>query len=102
RGKFHGDPLAAAAKRFHRLGMNATDDRASVLIWVAPRAHQFAVYGDEAMHKKCGDDLWNSVIEKMREHFRHERFSDALIDGIREVGGALAAHFPKRAPRNDR
>ena len=97
RGKFTGDPLDAAAKRFHRLGMNATDHRASVLIWVAPRAHKFAVIGDEAIHQRCGDVLWQSVVDKMRDHFRSERFSDALIDAVRDVGEALAEHVPKRA-----
>jgi uncharacterized membrane protein len=31
----------------------------------------------------------------MREHFRSERFSQALIDAVREIGTALAAHFPR-------
>ncbi|MEY2547088.1 MAG: hypothetical protein QOG48_2205 [Verrucomicrobiota bacterium] len=33
----------------------------------------------------------------MREHFRNERFSDAIVDAIHEIGRVLAEHFPKTA-----
>ncbi|MBV9618108.1 MAG: TPM domain-containing protein, partial [Verrucomicrobia bacterium] len=37
RGKLDGDPLPAAHRRFHRLGMHKTSGRNGVLIFVAPR-----------------------------------------------------------------
>jgi len=97
RGKLDGDPLVAATRRFHRLGMDKTKDRNAVLIFVAARAHKFAVVGDEAIHQRCGEQYWQQVVDLMREHFRNERFSDALVDGIRDIGGVLASHFPKRS-----
>jgi len=33
----------------------------------------------------------------MREHFRNEKFSHALVDAIEEAGKALASYFPKRS-----
>jgi len=39
RGKLNVDPLIAAQKKFHRLGMHKTAERNAVLIFVAPRAH---------------------------------------------------------------
>src|SRR5919198_930842 len=96
RGKLKIDPLVAAQRKFHRLGMHRTTDRNAVLIYVAPRAHKFAVVGDKAVHEKCGEELWHRLIERMLQHFRNERFSDALIEAIQETGKALAAHFPKR------
>jgi uncharacterized membrane protein len=97
RGELTRAPLAAAQARFQKLGMHKTDHRASVLIFVAPRAHKFAVVGDEAIHEKCGEVLWQEVVERMRDHFRNERFSDALVDAIKDVGAALATHFPRRS-----
>jgi uncharacterized membrane protein len=99
RGKLEGDPLVAATKRFHRMGMHKTSHRSSVLIFVAPRAHKFAVVGDQAIHQKCGEELWQRIVEQMREHFRGERFTDALVDAIRDIGSALATHFPKNLGR---
>jgi uncharacterized membrane protein len=97
RGKMEADPLIAAQKKFHQLGMHKTSERNAVLMFVAPRAHKFAVVGDKAIHEKCGAQLWQRLVEGMREHFRNEKFSEALVEGIEEAGKALAAHFPPRA-----
>jgi uncharacterized membrane protein len=98
RGKMDADPLIAAQKKFHRLGMHKTPERNAVLIFVAPRAHKFAVVGDKAIHEKCGEQFWRRLVEGMRAHFRNEKFSDALVEAIEEAGKALAAHFPPEAP----
>jgi len=95
RGKLEGYPLIAAQKKFHRLGMHKTPERNAVLIFVAPRAHKFAIVGDEGVHQKCGEELWQRLVNQMRDHFRNEKFSEAIVDAIREIGSALAAHFPK-------
>src|SRR3984893_5292479 len=97
RGKLADDALNAAQKRFQKLGMHKTRERNGVLVFVTPRAHKFAVVGDQAIHEKCGETYWQRVVESMREHFRNERFSDAIIDGIRDIGRVLADHFPKRS-----
>jgi uncharacterized membrane protein len=97
RGKMDVDPLVAAQKKFHRLGMHKMPDRNAVLIFVAPRAHKFAVVGDAAIHEKCGEQLWQRLVERMREHFRNEKFTHALVEAIEETGKALASHFPKRS-----
>ena len=95
RGEIKEDPFAAAQKRFHRLGLHTNEHHNDVLIWVAPRAHKFAVVGDEAIHQKCGDELWQRLVEKMRKHFLNEKFTDALVDAIHDIGAELAAHFPR-------
>ena len=96
RGKLEVDPLIAAQKKFHRLGMHQTPERNAVLIFVAPRAHKFAVVGDKAIHEKCGESFWQRLVDGMREHFRNEKFTNAVVDAIEEAGRALVAHFPKR------
>ena len=95
RGELKDDPVIAAQKRFRRLGLHKNSQRNDVLIFVAPRAHKFAIVGDEAIHQKCGEELWQRLVERMREHFQNEKFSHALIEAIHEIGDALAAHFPK-------
>lgn len=102
RGEIKGDPFVAAQKRFHRLGLHKNAHHNDVLIWVAPRAHKFAVVGDEAIHQKCGDALWQSLIDKMRGHFRNENFTHALVDAIRDIGNALAENFPRGSTSHGR
>jgi uncharacterized membrane protein len=94
RGKLNVDPLIIAQKKFQRLGMHKTRERNAVLIFVAPRAHKFAVVGDKAIHEKCGEEFWQHVVDGMRAHFQNEKFSDALTEAINEVGKVLATHFP--------
>jgi len=37
--------------------------------------------------------LWQRLVNQMREHFRNEKFSEAILDAIREIGDALARIF---------
>ena len=95
RGKLKSDPLAAAQKKFRQLHMHKTRESNAVLIFVAPRAHKFAVVGDKAIHEKCGDEFWQRVVTRMRVHFQNEKFSHALVEAIKEIGSVMASHFPK-------
>ena len=95
RGKLKSDPLAAAQKKFRQLHMHKTRESNAVLIFVAPRAHKFAVVGDKAIHEKCGDEFWQRVVTRMRTHFQNENFSDALVEAIKEIASVMASHFPK-------
>ena len=94
RGKLSADPVVAAQKKFHQLRMHKTQERNAVLIFVAPRAHKFAVVGDKAIHEKCGEQFWQSIVEGMRTHLQNEKFSHALVEAIHEIGNVLTAHFP--------
>lgn len=102
RGKLEGDPAMAAREKFQKLGMQATRERNSVLIFVVPRARKFAVIGDEGVHQKCGDEFWQRLVDRMRIHFQNENFTDALLEAIQETGKLLAHHFPKgSSPQNE-
>jgi len=101
RRKLKSDPLVAAQRKFHRLGMHKTRERNAVLILVAPRVHKFAVVGDNGIHEKCGDEFWQRVVERMRMHFQNEKFSDALVEAVKEIGSVLESHFPRSADDTD-
>ena len=95
RGKFEEEALPRAQKKFLELGMQKTRERNAVLIFVAPREQKFAVIGDEGIHQKCGEQFWQELVEKMRKHFQHEEFTDALVEAIESTGQLLARYFPK-------
>jgi uncharacterized membrane protein len=95
RGKLNADPTVVAQRKFQQLNMDKTQQRNAVLIFVAPRAHKFAVLGDKAIHERCGNDFWKRIVEGMRTHFQNEKFSHALVEAIKDIGKVLAAHFPK-------
>jgi uncharacterized membrane protein len=102
RGELEGDPVIAAQKKFHELRMDATKERNGVLIFVLPRARKFAVIGDQGIHKICGPEFWQRLVESMREHFKREEFTDALVEAIETAGQLLARHFPRQdSDRNE-
>ncbi len=88
------DPVASAQAEFMRLGMNQSPERNGVLIFVAPRAHKFAVIGDEAVHAKCGDEFWRKLADAMSGYFRKGEFTPGIIHGVQKAGDLLAEHFP--------
>jgi len=90
------DPVAAAQIEFMRLGMDASRERNSVLIFVAPRSHKFAVIGDARVHEKCGDEFWRKLVEAMSGYFRKSEFTPGIIHGVQKAGELLAEHFPRR------
>jgi uncharacterized membrane protein len=89
------DPVATAQTEFLRLGMSKSSERNGVLIFVAPRAHKFAVIGDEGVHKKCGDVFWQELAKAMTGYFRKSEFTEGIIHGVQKAGELLAEHFPR-------
>jgi uncharacterized membrane protein len=96
RGRFEEDALARAQKKFLHLGMHKTAEHNAVLIFVAPRAQKFAVIGDEGVHQKCGEQFWQQLVARMREHFLREDFTQALLEAITATGELLARYFPNK------
>jgi len=96
RQELKDDAVSAGQREFIRLGMDKTRERNAVLIYVVPRAQEFAVIGDEEVHRRCGAELWQQVADKMSEHFGQGQFSDAIIEAIAYLAGVLAKHFPRR------
>jgi uncharacterized membrane protein len=88
-------PVAEAQKEFACLGMNQSPGRNGVLIFVAPRSHTFAVFGDKAVHEKCGDEFWQKLAAAMTGYFRKSEFTEGIIHGVKKAGELLAEHFPK-------
>jgi uncharacterized membrane protein len=100
-GNVAEDPLPFAEKKFLEMGMQKTAERNAILILVAPGPQKFAVVGDEGVHKKCGPAFWQELVATMRDHFRRDEFTDALVEAIQSAGALLAQHFPRRHDDRD-
>lgn len=91
---FWGSIEAAARRAFARLGVGGTRQRNGVLFFIVPSRHRFVVLGDEGIHAKAGQELWNHVASRVSAHFQAGDFTEGLVQGIEEVGDQLALHFP--------
>ena len=91
-----GDVMDRAAFVFKQLGMDKTEQRNGVLIYLAVKNRRFAVIGDGGIHKIVPDNFWNDIKANMLEHFRENRFTDGLIEAITSSGHQLKKHFPRK------
>ena len=88
------DALVAAQRRFRKLGMARTRQRNAVLIYFAPLARKFAIWGDVGVHEKCGQAFWNDLAAGMIHLLKQGQFTDAVVAAVKQVGDALAKAFP--------
>jgi uncharacterized membrane protein len=86
--------LDRAAFLFGELGMDKTDERNGVLIYLAFVDRKYAVIGDYGIHEKVGSEFWDQLSNTMQQHFIQGQVVDGLINAIDIAGSTLAAHFP--------
>jgi uncharacterized membrane protein len=92
--KFRGDVLDQASYIFKKLKMHETEQRNGVLFYLAVWNRKFAIIGDSGINSKVPEGFWDLIKEKMTEHFRNDRFSEGLQEGIKLAGEKLIEYFP--------
>jgi len=88
------DPVDRATEIFHLLKMHETHHRNGVLIYVAVKHRELAIYGDEGIHQMVGSDFWHREVQTMLGHFKKNEMVDGVIHCIRDIGEVLAEKFP--------
>lgn len=88
------DPVDRAAEIFFNLEMDQTDDRNAVLLYIAMKDRQLAVFGDEGIHKRVGTDYWNNEVKLLIGNFNAAHYGDGISQCVTDIGEALHQHFP--------
>lgn len=88
------DPLDRAAELFVVLDMEKTAARNGVLVYVALKDRQLAIYGDRGIHQKVGDAFWNQQVRDILGHFNKENYAGGIATVVTAIGKALEQHFP--------
>jgi uncharacterized membrane protein len=88
------DAIDRAAELFFQLEMQKTDDRNAVLLYVAIKDRQLAVFGDEGIHEKVGNEYWNNAVQKMISNFNRENYAAGIAEVVKDIGAALTKNFP--------
>ena len=97
------DPLDRALEIFAELKMQETKDRNAVLVYVAIKDKQLAIFGDSGIHAKTGEEYWRREVAKMISQFNKENYADGISNCITEIGHALQHYFPydKETDKNE-
>jgi len=88
------DAIDRAAELFFQLEMQKTDDRNAVLLYVAMKDRQLAVFGDEGIHNKVGNEYWSAEVKKMISNFNRENYAAGIAEVVKDIGTALTKNFP--------
>lgn len=88
------DAIDRAAEIFYGLEMDETDDHNGVLVYVALKDHQLAVFGDQGIHEKVGLEFWNREVGRMISEFNRDHIAAGIAECVRDIGDALHQHFP--------
>jgi uncharacterized membrane protein len=97
------DALDRAKEIFFQLEMDQTEERNATLVYVAVKDKQAAIFGDQGIHQKVGDQYWQSEVMKMLQRFKHEQLAEGISLAVTDLGQALQQYFPynKETDKNE-
>ena len=96
-GRIHKSIMDDAAYVFRQLGLDRTRQRNGVLLYIAVSAHEFAILGDEGIHRIVGQAGWDAAAAKLTAAFAKGDFGPGLLAAIDDIGAVLTKHFPAAA-----
>jgi uncharacterized membrane protein len=96
-------PLDRAVEVFAGLKMDKTAARNAVLVYVAIKDRQLALFGDQGIHEKVGDAFWNEKVRLILSHFNKANYAQGLAHVVTEIGEVLSKYYPydKNADQNE-
>jgi uncharacterized membrane protein len=88
------NPVERAGQVFFKLKMEETDHRNGVLLYLAVKHKEVALFGDEGIYKATGAAYWDAEVSKMIGLFKQEQLVDGMVQCIMQVGETLREKFP--------
>lgn len=88
------DPVDRAREIFFKLGMDKTQDRNAVLLYMAMDDHQLALFADEGIYKRLGADYWKQEAKKIISAFTKHDYTGGICAVVADIGQALTEQFP--------
>ena len=88
------DAIDRAAEIFFQLKMEKTHDRNAVLLYIAVKDRQLALFGDEGIHARVGTGFWNREVAMMISEFDRVNLAAGIKACVEDIGESLHHHFP--------
>ena len=88
------EPVKRAEEVFGKLGMQKTQLRNGVLIYLAYESKVFAIIGDKGINDLVPEHFWEDVLSAMRIRFRNGEYTEGLAEAAVMVGEKLRDFFP--------
>lgn len=88
------DTVERAGEIFYSLKMEKTAQRNAVLIYMAFKDREFALFGDEGIFQKYPQSEWDQLCEEADELFKKGKLEYGLEYVIEHVGKWLQTQYP--------
>ncbi len=88
------DIFQSALQQFQKLEMHKTEERNGVLIFLAPKAKQLAIVGDEGIHRHVGQEFWEHTHAACIQEIQSNGLAKGIILGLELIGKEMAKYFP--------
>lgn len=94
-------PVERAAELFQLFGMFNTKARNGVLVYLAEKSRQFAIWGDTGIHAQVGFQFWTAEKQLLRSFLQQDQAAEGVCQVIEQIGEQLHAYFPADETNND-
>ena len=88
------DPLDRAREIFYSLQMDETEKRNAILIYIAMKHREVAIFGDAGIYHSEPKDFWKVTVATLINEFSHDHKVFGLIHCINVLSKALQETFP--------
>ena len=94
-------PRQRAHDVFSHLRVWDTEHNSGVLIYVQLVDRRIEIVADRGISAKVEQGQWEAICRRIEDAFRARRFEEGALEGISEITGLLARHFPPRSDNPD-
>jgi uncharacterized membrane protein len=88
------NPVDRAGEVFWSLKMDQTQERNGVLVYVAYKDQQTAIWADKEIHARVGAEFWNNKMQVLLKHFATTDYAEGLQFVIHDIGEIMKEKFP--------
>lgn len=83
-----------AVEVFSNLRVWDTAHNSGVLVYLLLADHDIEIVADRGIAARVDAAAWEAVAQTMETAFRQGEFERGALEGIRQIGALLTAHFP--------
>lgn len=83
-----------AKELFDRLDMHKTEQKNGVLVYVALKHRQLAIYADEGIYQKTESNFWQQNLQSLVSYFHKNDYAVGIAEVVKAIGKTLQHHFP--------
>lgn len=90
-------PIDRAQELFFQFKMDQTENRNGVLLYLAMKDRELALFADEGIYQQTGQGYWDDAVKAMIAEFKAEHLVEGIEACIARIGTTLQQAFPYTA-----